>query len=68
MTLSWWPCHKIVSVTFTFTFYILHYYTIYNIYNSQICQINGDSEAPYDPSYDPTSEQLSENMSVLFIY
>ena len=21
MTLSWWPCHKIVSVTFTFTFY-----------------------------------------------
>ena len=22
MTLSWWPCHKIVSVTFTFTFYI----------------------------------------------
>ena len=20
MTLSWWPCHKIVSVTFTFTF------------------------------------------------
>ena len=29
MTLSWWPCHKIVSVTFTFYIYIRTYNLIF---------------------------------------